>query len=135
MENKNNESSELIVIGNVGNGERLIIFRKEKEGYVAINSPDIKFPVSRIKSSLNEHDLHSNTYPYLVVRIISGCYRILSLPKDLTEEELLAITIEHGKASNLRISLVMSAFRALYVELDGSVNISTSIPSGGTVLY
>jgi len=135
MENKTTELSELTVIGNVGSGERLIIFKKEKEGYVAINSPDITFPVSQIKRSLNENEPHSKTYPYLVVRIISGCYRIVPLPVGLTEKELLAIAIEHGKSSNLRVCLVLSASHAFYVELGGVVSMSASIPSGGTVLY
>lgn len=136
MENKNTESSELrVIVGDVSRGEKPIIFKKEKGGYAAINSTDIAFPVLQIKSSLNENDPHSKTYPYLVVRIISGCYRILQLSEGLAEKELLAVAIERSKSFNLRVCLVLSTSRAFYVELSGVVSTSASIPSGGTVLY
>lgn len=136
MENKNTELSELrVIMGDMSKGERLIIFKKEKGGYVATNSIGIVSPVSQIKSSLNENDPHSKTYPYLVVRIISGCYQIFPLPEGLAEEELLAVAIERGKSSHLRVCLVLSASRSFYVELGGAVSMSASIPSGGTVLY
>lgn len=85
--------------------------------------------------SLNIEDKHSDyvTYPYAVAHIMSAVYSLMQLPSEVKECELLCLVIDQSKKINKGVCLVMSESRAIFVELDGSININKKIPCGGLI--
>ena len=74
---------------------------------------------------------HSAQYPYLVVRIASAVYNIISQPADLPEKELIIRAVKFSLKNKVRACMVFSQVRCVYVEPDGTIKTSESIPAGG----
>jgi hypothetical protein len=74
---------------------------------------------------------HSKNFPYLVERMIPGVYNIIPRSADTSIDDLVAEAKDIIAERKTRVCVVLGPKRGLYVEPDGSVNESESIPSGG----
>ena len=74
---------------------------------------------------------HLKKFPYLVERLIPGVYNIIPKSAEISIDELVSEAKAMSKKSDLRVCVVLGPKRALYIEPDGSVKESDSIPSGG----
>ena len=75
--------------------------------------------------------IHSTKYPYIVVRIMPAVYSIIPKSSEMPSEDLVSEAKALSKKNNKRVCVVLGPKKAIYIELDGLVKESDSIPSGG----
>jgi len=78
---------------------------------------------------------HSDKYPYLVLRAMSGVY-VIKHPKNpqISKDQMIQWGKGESVEYNRRTCAVFSASEAVFIELDGSVKNSSEPPSGGIIL-
>lgn len=106
-----------------------------------------------------KNEVHSNKFPYVVVRLMAAAYSVRQIEFDNTitvasfgpnaklhvppyKAEiaisetlyLIDVLISLVRHTKHRMCLVVSEDESYYVEIDGSVTRSTSRPSGGVIL-
>ncbi len=84
--------------------------------------------------------VHSKTYPYIVMNVMAGVYRIfrptpsmmLARP-EIDGNNLLAEARRLQKRYDKRVCAVFAPDGCIYMELDGSNKLSDTIPAGGMI--
>jgi hypothetical protein len=79
----------------------------------------------------DENAIHSQKYPYIVVRLMPAVYNVIPKFSEMSLEDLVSEAKAISKKHNYRTCVVLGPKRAVYIEPDGRVNESDSIPSGG----
>ena len=81
--------------------------------------------------------IHSNKFPYLLIRVAFGVYSIKTVLKEIIDNDIngfLGACREAGAASGYRACLVISESKCFYIEPDGKTVENNNPPSGGTIV-
>jgi hypothetical protein len=78
---------------------------------------------------------HSKKYPYIVVRLFPALYDIIPKSPETSLEDLVSEAKAISKKHNKRTCVVLGPKKAFFIELDGQVKESDSIPSGGLPVH
>jgi len=89
--------------------------------------------LNREPAALNHLPI-SDSYPYLVTRIVPTLYHVIFIPKLLDRETTIKISIFQARMNNLDTCLVFSTTDCIYFHSDGIHTHSSSPPSGGIVV-
>jgi hypothetical protein len=77
------------------------------------------------------HAIHSTKYPYIVVRLMPAVYNVIPQFSEMSLEDLVTEAKAISKKHNFRVCVVLGPKKSIYIEPDGRVEESDSIPSGG----
>ncbi len=81
--------------------------------------------------------IHSQNFPYLVIRLAFGVYSPMAISKEAANsgiDQLLNACREAGAVSGFRACLVISENKCFYIEPDGKIIDNKEPPSGGSIV-
>ena len=81
--------------------------------------------------------IHSDEFPYLLIRVAFGVYSLLAVSKEAVANDLDGLLDDFSKAgatSGYRTCLVLSASKCFYIEPTGKTVEDKNPPTGGTIV-
>ena len=81
--------------------------------------------------------IHSQNFPYLVIRLGFGVYSLMAVSKEVADGDikgLLNVCLEAGVKAGTRACLVINENKCLYIESDGKIIDNKEPPSGGSIV-